>query len=227
MTRGMVVRPSKRATRRVSSPKGTRKTNLYRCFKCKLGCSFKSRIYRRTLNTKIPTYQPTRTEDSFSGSAILHEELHQQLSPHCLRQHLSGVVHQQAWWRKVSSSLCADEENLHLVPQQQCNTQSKAHTGFTQCYRGWPLQKRNQIQPTEWSLSIDFQENFQSMGESPGGPLHNQPEQNAPSLSLSNPRPSGLGSRCPQHPMGKLGMLFLPLLFCPRLYKNSSLKRAG
>ena len=95
MTQGMVMRPSKHATRKLSPPKGTGKTNLYRCLKCRLGHSFKSRIYRRALvsTRKTPTHQSTRTEGSFSDSAILQEELHQQLIPHCLRQHLRGVIH--------------------------------------------------------------------------------------------------------------------------------------
>ena len=48
-TRGMVVRPSKRATGKISPPKGTQKTNLYRHFKRRLGRLFKSRIYSRAL----------------------------------------------------------------------------------------------------------------------------------------------------------------------------------
>ena len=84
MTQGMVMRPSKHATRKLSPPKGTGKTNLYRCLKCRLGHSFKSRIYRKALvsTRKTPTHQSTRTEGSFSDSAILQEELHQQLIPH-------------------------------------------------------------------------------------------------------------------------------------------------
>ena len=37
VTQGMVVRPQKCATRRVSPPKGTQKTDLYRRHKCKMG----------------------------------------------------------------------------------------------------------------------------------------------------------------------------------------------
>ena len=65
------------------------------------------------------------------------------------------------------------------------------------------LSRRNQIQSTVVPLSTDFQENFQSLGESPGGPLCNQPEQQIPSLHLSNSRSSGMGSGCPEHPIGK------------------------
>ena len=153
----------------VSPPKGTQNTNLYRRLKCRLGCSLKSRIHRRALvsTRKTPKHQSFRTEGSFSGSTILQKELQQQLSPHSLRQHLGGVIPQQTGQNKVSSPMCADLENSHLVPQEQGNTQSKACTGFTQCYRGWPLQEEpdpvNRVVP----FSSEFQESLQDMGESP------------------------------------------------------------
>ena len=49
MTRGMVVRPSKCATRRTSPPQGTRKTDIYRRLKRRLGRSLRSKFYRRAL----------------------------------------------------------------------------------------------------------------------------------------------------------------------------------
>ena len=131
-----------------------------------MGRSLKSRIHRRALvlTRKTPTDQSFRTEGSFSGSTILQKELKQQLSPHSLRQHLSGVVHQQTGWNKISSPMRADLENSHLVPQQQGNTQSKARTRFTQCYRRWPLQEEpdpvNRVVP----LSSNIQESLQNMG---------------------------------------------------------------
>ena len=216
MTRGMVVRPSKRATRRVSPPKGTQNSNLYRRLKRRMGRSLKSRFYRRALvsTRKTPAHQSFRTEGSFSGSTILQKELQQQLSPHSLRQHLSGVIHQQTGRNKISGPMLTDLENSYLVPQQQGNTQSKARPGLTQCYRGRPLQEEpdpvNRVVP----FASNIQENLQNMPESPSGPVCNQPEQKAPPLCLSDSRPSGLGSRCPEHPMGKPGCICLSC-HCP------------
>ena len=45
------------------------------------------------------------------------------------------------------------------------------------------------------------------MGESPSGPVCDQPEYKTSSVRLSNSRSSGLDSRCPEHPMGKPGHL--------------------
>ena len=69
-TRGMVVRPLKCAcaTRRISPPQGT---NLYRCLKCRLGRSLRSKFYRRALVSyrKASSHQPIRNEGGSSGSA--------------------------------------------------------------------------------------------------------------------------------------------------------------
>ena len=206
MTRGMLVRSSKRATRRISPPKGTRSINLYRHLKRKLGHSLKSRIHRMALvsTRKTPTHQSFRTEDSFSGSTILQKNCNNSLV--LIASDNTSVVSyyvNKKGQNKVSSPMHADLENSHLVPQQQGNNQSKAHTGFTQCFWGRPLQEEpdpvNRVVP----FSSDFQESLQGMGDSPSGPVCNQPEQKAPSLCLSDSRPSGLGSRCPEHLMGK------------------------
>ena len=48
------------------------------------------------------------------------------------------------------------------------------------------------------------------LGESPNGPVRNQPEQETSSLRLSDSRLSGFGSGCPQHTMEKPGCLRVP-----------------
>ena len=121
-TRGMVVRPSKCAKRRISPPQGTRKTNL------------RSKFYRRGLvsNREASSHQPIRTEGGSPGSAILQKGLHKQSSPYPLRQHLGGGLHQQTGWHKISRTLCSNVENPHLVSPKQCHTQSETRTRFTQ-----------------------------------------------------------------------------------------------
>ena len=72
-TRGMAVRPQKCATRRVSPPKGSRKTDLYRCLKCRMGRTLRSQLNRRGLvsNRKTPTYQPIRKQFSWPCSSSM------------------------------------------------------------------------------------------------------------------------------------------------------------
>ena len=84
------------------------------------------------------------------------------------------------------------------------------HPGITQRNSGRPLQEEpdpiNRMVP----LSTNLQTNFQTLGESPSGPIRNQPEHKTPSLRLSNSRPSGMGCGCPEHSMGKPGCVRFP-----------------
>ena len=175
----MVVRPSKCAIRRTSPPQGTGKTDIYRCLKCKLGHSLRSKFYRRALVSfrKAPSHQPIRNEGSFSGPAILQDRLHEQSSPYRLRQHLSGGLYQQTGQHKISRTLCSHVENPHLVSPKQCHTQRKACTGLTQCDSGRPLKEEPDSINRVVSVSTDLQTNLKTLGESPSGPVRNQPEQ--------------------------------------------------
>ena len=134
-TRGMVVRPSKCDTRRISPPQGTRKTDIYRRLKRRLGRSLRSKFYRRGLvsHREASSHQPIRTEGGSSGSTILPNRLQKQSSPYRPRQHLGGGLHQQTGRHKVSRTLCSNVENPHLVSPKQCHTQSETRSGFTQC----------------------------------------------------------------------------------------------
>ena len=144
-TQGMVVRPHKCATRRVSPPKGTRKTDLYRRLKRRLGRTLRSRINPRGLvsRRKTPTYQPVRNEGSFPGSTVLQTHLQEQSRPHCLRQHLRGVIHKQTGWYKIRRTLRSYVENPDMVQPQQCHTQSKTCTWVPQCDSGRPLKEES------------------------------------------------------------------------------------
>ena len=204
-TRGMVVRPQKRATRRVSPPKGTQKTDLYRRLKRRLGRTLRSRVNRRCLvsRRKTSTYQPVRNEGSFPGSAVLQTRLQEQLRTHCLRQHLRGVLHKQTGRYKISRTLRSYVKNPDMVQPQQCHTQSKTCTWVPQCDSGRPLKEEPNPKHRMVPVSTSFQTNFQDMGESPSGPFCNQIEHKTPLICLSDPGSSGLGCRRPERSMGE------------------------
>ena len=186
--------------------------DIYRRLKRRLGRSLRSKLYRRALVSfrKAPSHQPIRNEGGSSGSAILQDRLQEQSSPYRLRQHLSGGLYQQTGRHKISRTLCPNVENSHLVSPKQCHTRSKTCTGLTQCDSGRTLKEEpdriNRVVP----FSTDFQTNLQTLGESPSGPVRNQPEQKTSYICLSDSGSSGMGSRCPQHSMGKPGCLRVP-----------------
>ena len=170
-----------------------------------MGRSLRSRLYRGSLvsSRKASTHQPIRNEGGFSDPTILQKDLSKQSSPHCLRQHLSGGIHQQTGWHSIGRTLCPDVENPNMVQSEQCDTQSMTYPGITQRNSGRPLQEEpdpiNRVVP----LSTNLQTNFQTLGESPSG-------HKTPSLRLSNSRPSGVGCGCPEHSMGKPGCVCFP-----------------
>ena len=159
---------------------------------------------------KAPSHQPFRDEGCSSGSAILQDRLQEQSSPHRLRQHLDGGLYQQTGRHKVRRTQCSNVENPHLVSPKQCYTWSKTCTGLIQHDSRWPLKEEPDSNNRMVPFSTNIQTNFQTLGESPGGPVGNQPEQETFSLCISDSRPSGLGSGCPQHPMGTPGCLHIP-----------------
>ena len=192
-------------------PRITRKTDLYRRLKRRLGRTLRSRVNPRGLVScrKTPTYQPVRNEGSFPGSTVLQTHLQEQSRPHCLRQHLRGVVHKQTGRYKIRRTLRSYEENPDMVQPQQCHTQSKTCTWVPQCDSGWPLKEESDPKHRMVPVSTSFQTNFQDMGESPSGPFCNQTEHKTPLICLSDPGSSSLGCRRPEHSMGEPGCLRL------------------
>ena len=90
--------------------------------------------------------------------------LSKQSSPHRLRQHLSGGIHQQTGGYSIGRTLCPDVENPNMVQSEQCYTQSTTHPGITQRNSGQPLQEEPD---PEWSLSPQIFRQISRLWESP------------------------------------------------------------
>ena len=110
---------------------------------------------------KTPTYQPIGNEGSYLSSVVPQNDLQEQSHSYCLRQHLHGVIHKQTGWHKIHRTLCSNVENFGLVQLQKCHIQSKTCNLVTQSDSG--------------IRSTDIQTSFQDMGESPSGPICDQP----------------------------------------------------
>ena len=208
-TRGMVVRPQKRATRRVSPPKGTRKTDLYRRLKRRLGRTLRSRFNRRGLvsHRKSSPHQLFGIKGSSPGTTVLQDHLQEQSGSHCLRQHLRSVLHKQTGWHKIRRTLRSNVENSDMVQSQQRHTQSKTHTRIPQCNSGRPLKEEPDPKHRVVPISTSFQTNIKDMGKSRSGPFCNQTQHKAPLVRLSDPGSPSLGSGRPEHSMGESGCI--------------------
>ena len=91
------------------------------------------------------------------------------------------------------------------------------------------LSRRNQIQSTEWSLSPQIFKKISKLWESPQVDLFSTSLNKKLPLYVSPiPDPQAWAVDALNIPWENLvEYAFLPLPFCPRLYKNSSLKCAG
>ena len=208
-TRGMVVRPQKRATRRVSPPKGTRKTDLYRRLKRRLGRALRSRLNRRGLvsHRKSSPHQPFGIKGSSPSATVLQDHLQEQSRSHCVGQHIRSVLHQQTGRHEIRRTLRSNVENSDMVQSQQRHTQSKTHTRIPQCDSGWPLKEEPDPKHRVVPFSTSFQTNIKDMGKSPSGPFCNQAEHKTPLVRLSDPGPPSLGSGRLEHSMGESGCI--------------------
>ena len=91
----------------------------------------------------------------------------------------------------------------------------------------WPLQEESDPAHRVVPFSTNLQTSFQDMGESPSGPVCNQPEYKTSSVCLSDPRSQAwvvdvLNISWETWSL----MLFLPPPYCQRLYKNFNPKYA-
>ena len=101
---GMVVRPSKCATRRTSPP---HTKNWYlQTPQMQIGCSLRSKFYRRALVSfrKAPSHQPIRNEGSSSGSARQIAGTIKSLSPQTIPQ----------WWPISTNRATQNQQNSVL-----------------------------------------------------------------------------------------------------------------
>ena len=163
-TRGMVVRPSKCATRRTSPPQGTRKTNIYRRLKRRLGSSLRSKLYRRALVSlrKAPSHQPIRNEGGSSGSAIL-----QGTGTIKSSDNTSVVAYINKLGGTKLAELCALMWRILTWCRLNNVTLRARHVPGSLNVIADGLSRRNQIQSTEWSLSPQVFKQISKLWESP------------------------------------------------------------
>ena len=165
-----------------------RKTDIYRRLKCRLG-AHSGQNSTGGLWSLSEKHLHINLLEMKAVLLALQDRLQEQSSPYRLRQYLSGGLYQQTGRHKISRTLCSNMENPHLVSPKQWHTQSKACTGLSQCDSGRPLKEEPDSINRVVSVSTDFQTNFQTLGESPSGPVRNQPEQNLPTYVSPIPDP--------------------------------------
>ena len=96
-TREMVAKSPKCPKWRILTPERSRYSDLYRCIKCRLGCTLKSRLHRRHMvsGRKTTTYKCIGTKSSDPSSTTFLTTMQQETGATGIRQHHSSSPHKQ------------------------------------------------------------------------------------------------------------------------------------
>ena len=167
-TRGMVVRPQKRATRRVSPPKGTRKTDLYRRLKRRLGHTLRSRFNRRGLVSHGKELHINLLEMKAVFLALQFFKTTCKNNRVLIASDNTSVVsyiNKQGGTR--SAELCALMWRILTWCNLNNVTLRARHVPGSLNVIADGLSRRNQIQSTEWSLSPQVFKQIFKIWESP------------------------------------------------------------
>ena len=160
-TRGMVVRPSKCATRRISPPQGTRKAYLYRYLKRMLGRSLRSKFYSRSrvshlLELKAVLLALRYFQTDCKNNLVL-----------IASDNTSVVAYINKQGSTRSAEFCALMWRILTWCHQNNVTLRARHVPGSLNVIADGLSRRNQIQPTEWSLSPQIFKQISKLWESP------------------------------------------------------------
>ena len=211
-TWGMVVRPSKCATRRTSPPQGTRKTDIYRRLNAGWGAHSGQNstgglwsLSEKHLHINLLEMKAVLLVLQFFKTDCRNNQV---LIP---SDNTSAVVYINKQGDTKSAELCALMWRILTWCHLNKVTLRARHVPGSLRVIADGLSRRNQIQSTEWSLSPQIFKQISKLWESPQVDLF------ATSLNEKLPPDSGssgIGSRCPQHSMGKHGCLHVPS-HCP------------
>ena len=165
-TRGMVVKPSKHPMWRILTPQGSRHIDLYRRIKRRLGCTVRSRFHRRFMvsGRKTTTHKRARPKSSNPNPSTLFKTVHQETGVSSLRQHHCSSPHKQNREEPTQPNFAPSVETW-------CNkyqiTLRVRHVPGSLNEIADGLSRRNQIQYTEWSLSLQIFKQITQLWEHP------------------------------------------------------------
>ena len=126
------------------------------------------------------------------------------------RQHNSGCLYQQRGGDEVGLPVCPTVENPVLVHQETGNSQGTSHPrpaerDSRQTIQTWP-EHSNRMVPSPRGVSSYML----PVAPASSGLVCHQIQQQTPTVCVSGPRPSGLGSGCTQPVLEKSGPICLP-----------------
>ena len=129
-TPGLVAESCKRDERLRPSSQRPQYPTLYRRLKRRLGCSFRTKFYSRSVVTpgKKATHKRTRIESCLSDPETLQRPVSGPNSASCDGQLNCGSLHKQTRRNTLSGDVRTPVENHDIVPSLSHNIESQAHS---------------------------------------------------------------------------------------------------
>ena len=208
----LVAKSLKCDERRRPSSQGPQYPTLYRRLKRRLGRSFRSKFYKRTVVRagKKATHKCPGIEGGLPGPSRLQGPVSESNSVSCDGQLNSGSLHQQARGNSLSRDVRSPVENHDLVPSLPYNIESQAHSRVSECDGRPPIQ----VQPSAVNRMVPapsgLQANLPKVVHPSCRLIRYSPESQTPSICVSYPRPKGLEHRCSEHKLDQPHGLRLP-----------------
>ena len=208
----LVAKSLKCDERRRPSSQGPQYPTLYRRLKRTLGCSLRSKFYKRAVVRagKKATHKCPGIEGGLPGPSRLQGPVPESNSVSCDGQLNSGSLHQQARGNSLSRDVRSPVENHDLVPSLPYNIESQTHSRVSECDGRPPIQ----VQPSAVNRMVPapsgLQANLPKVVHPSCRLIRYSPESQTPSICVSYPRPKGLEHRCSEHKLDQPHGLRLP-----------------
>ena len=208
----LVAKSLKRDERLRPSSQGPQYPTLYQRLKRRLGCSLRSKVYKRSVvrSGKKATHKCLGIEGGLPGPSRLQGPVPESNSVSCDGQLNSSSLHQQTGGNSLSRDVRSPVENHDLVPSLPHNIESQAHSRVSEC-DGRPTV---QVQPSAVNRMVSaptgVQTDLPKVVHTSCRLICHSPEPQTPTVCVSYPRPKGLGHRCSEHRLDQPHGLCLP-----------------
>ena len=208
----LVAKSLKRDERLRPSSQGPQYPTLSRRLKRRLGCSLRSKVYKRSVvrSGKKATHKCPGIEGGLPGPSRLQGPVPESNSVSCDGRLNSGSLHQQTGGNSLSRDVRSPVENHDLVPSLPHNIESQAHSRVSEC-DGRPTV---QVQPSAVNRMVSaptgVQTDLSKVVHTSCRLICHSPEPQTPTVCVSYPRPKGLGHRCSEHRLDQPHGLCLP-----------------
>ena len=199
------------ATRLTIAPSKICSANIYRHIKRRVGRSLRRAHWTGNLvpSRKQVAHKPFRAKSSFSSSKRVSKSLLQQDSTDSYRQQDSGCLYQQRKGDEIGFSLCPIVENSVLVYQEAGDPQGTSHHRPAECDSRQAIQTWLDHSNRVVTSSRSIPSYMLPVAPAPGGSVCHQVEQQTATVSVTGPRPQGMGGGCTQPFLRGPGPIYL------------------